>query len=179
MKTFEEVYPTIPGNGWLTEGEARLLWDSALVTEGYILEVGCHNGRSTCLLAALGRPVICVDPWAGVLGDEGDEAAYLSFRQNLTERGHLTSVFINRCRVEDWAKNKPPKVGFAYLDGDHTYDGTVAQVEKAIACRADAITLHDCNDTGGGAEVKRAALELLGPWQHRVERLAVWTRNNT
>lgn len=169
--TFDEVYESLPGAGWLTKPEARLLWDTAKATEGPILECGCHLGRSTVLLASLDRLVYAVDPWLDDFDSDrsGDERHEL-FRANLNGRG-IGNVSVFMQRIENWT---PLPVGFCYLDGDHTYSGTVAQIRKALAGNPRAIAIHDVNDDGGGREIKRAALELLGPWRTRVERLAVW-----
>lgn len=167
---FTYVYPTLPGNGWLTEPEAELLWKVANLSQGPILEVGSYHGRSTCLLAATGRQVYAVDPFDGFTSDHAGNDIEAALRLALKSRG-LTNVEIFRQRVEDW---KPRPVGFAYLDGDHTYIGTVAQIEAAKACGAKYIAVHDVNDKGDGAEIKRACLRLLGSWSERAERLAVW-----
>lgn len=194
-KRFEDVYPTLPGTGWLSEVEARLLWDSVNRTEGPILEVGCYHGRSSVLLASTGRPLYCVDPFEGFNSDDPDgRITERAWAQNIYSKRcgpiypvplddptsamsealnfRLPSVYLFRQRVEDW-EVKP--VSFAYLDGDHTYSGTVNQIEKAKLCNPKVVAVHDVNDSGGGVEVKRACLELLGQWETRVERLAVWT----
>lgn len=175
MPTFDEVYRTLPGTGWLTEREARLLFQSvpkeAVGTEA-ALEVGCYHGRSTVLLASLFRTVYSVDPMDGFDSDDPTgEKTLAAYTANLTNRS-ISNVEFSRCRIEDW---KPRPILFAHLDGDHTYKGTVAQIEKALACGAKIITIHDVNDTGEGVEIKRAALRLLGRWRSRAQRLAVWT----
>ena len=172
MKTFEEVYATLPGNGWLSEDEARLLWLCCQKTDGAILEVGCYQGRSTVLLASFGRTVQCVDPFAGFCTEDLDgDKARAAFLANTRQ---LSNVFIEVCKVEDWGAFISPHIDLCYLDGDHTYDGTVAQIKKALECKPTVIAVHDVNDTGDGAEVKRAALSMLGPWNLRVGRLAAW-----
>ena len=141
------------------------------LTEGPILEVGCYEGRSTCLLAATGRLVYAVDPFAGFSTQDptGENTARI-FLQNLSIRG-LTSVILFQESIERWG---PRPVGLAYLDGEHTYRGTLTQILTALKCNPSIIALHDVNDTGGGVEVKRAAEQILGPWAGRVERLAWW-----
>ncbi len=169
MRTFDEVYTLLPGNGWLSEDEARLLWEVANATKGDILEVGCHQGRSSVLLAETFRRLHCVDPFVGFDSDDpSGEKACTAWLTNLASYLHV-SLEMNH--VENWT---PQPMGFCYLDGDHTFDGTVAQITKALACKPHAIGIHDVNDTGGGEAVKRAALAMLGPWTRRSGRLATW-----
>ncbi len=171
MKTFEEVYPDLPGTGWLTEGEARLLWDFAGQFEGPVLEVGCYFGRSTVLLANLGRLLLCVDPFDGFTDDHSGVEIRNAWYANIESRG-LLNVRQAQCKIEDWLYPLP--VGFAYLDGDHTAEGTRAQIEFALDHGAEGIAIHDVNDSGGGLPIKEVALKMLGPWEDRVERLATW-----
>lgn len=171
MVTFEGAYVSIPGDGWLTVEEARLLWKFASQFTGPILEVGCFKGRSTCLLAQLGRPLVCVDPFKGFHTDDPDGSkTRAAWYENVLTK--YTNVLLFEGRIEEW---QPVGIDFAYLDGDHTYNGTVCQILAAQTAKAKGIAVHDVNDSGGGTEVKRACLELLGPWDERVERLAVWT----
>lgn len=170
MKTFEQVYETLPANGWLTEEEARLLWDFAGQFSGPILEVGVYHGRSSCLLASLGRPLYCVDPFDGFDEDWGGDEIERRFRANMAGRD-LSNFFLFRMRVEDWNISN---VNFAYLDGDHTAEGTRRQIEVARKCKAKGIAIHDVNDSGGGLPIKEVALKMLGPWESRAGRLATW-----
>lgn len=164
---FEQATP----HGWLSKEEALLLIEAAEKTSGPILEVGCYMGRATMMLARLRRLIYAVDPWDDSFNTErkGDDI-FAAFCENVA-RVEGGQVWPFRCRIEEWLERK---VGFAYLDGDHTYKGTLRQIEKALRCDPSVIAIHDVNDSGGGLEVKRAAIELLGPWDKRTERLAVW-----
>ncbi|MEJ7584538.1 MAG: class I SAM-dependent methyltransferase, partial [Acidimicrobiales bacterium] len=56
--------------GWMTEGQARRLWDRAQLVPGTgrIVEIGSFRGRSTIVLARSARPgveVVAIDPHAG------------------------------------------------------------------------------------------------------------------
>lgn len=180
---FRRVFASLP-QGWLDLEEALLLVDAAERTEGPMLEVGSYYGRSACLLGRLcrhtwegdeeERPLTCVDPWAdrgdfrygpGVTGDE----VFAAFKANVAALPNVRAV---RGCIEDVTLRDG--YGFAYLDGDHSYVGTLAQVRAAMLSGAKVIAAHDVNDGGGGVLVKRACLELLGPWQERAGRLAVW-----
>ncbi len=176
MATFDEAYERIPGNGWLSKAEAELLW--TVTTEDNhgkprgvfrVLEVGCYQGRSSVLLAQTGaEAVYCVDPFDGFHTDYTGDQIEAMWRANTKSYPNL---LLDRCRIEDW---KPRKVNVAYLDGDHTYQGTVNQLRVALQCRPETIAVHDVNDSGDGVMIQKAAVELLGPWSERVERLAVW-----
>lgn len=170
---FEDVYGILPVQGWLTRAEARLLWDEARKTEGAILEVGCYQGRSTVLLASLKRPVHSVDPIEGFTTDYRPEEIEARFRQNILDRQLEAYVLFHRMRIENWPVRS---VGFAYLDGDHTRLGTVNQISVACRCMPKVIAIHDIAEGGDGLAIKEVALDMLGPWDARVERLAVWRR---
>jgi SAM-dependent methyltransferase len=155
--------------GWLTPEEADLLDRMAGLCEGPILEVGCYKGRSTVLLASYGRPVYCVDPFSDFCkADLSGDQIEAEFRRNTA---HLPNIKLFRQTVETWT---PRDCGLCYLDGNHTYQGTVSQIKIAQFCRPQWIAVHDVNDRGGGKQVKQACLDLLGPWHERVGRLATF-----
>lgn len=169
IKTFEDAFSGVPSHGWLTVDEAHLLYRTAQKTSGPILEVGCYYGRSTVLLAGLGRVIHAVDPFLGFSNkDPSGDVAKKSFLKN-TEA--FPDVVLHKKDIRCW---KPRPCGFAYLDGDHTYTGTVSQIKVALKCDPSWIAVHDVNDKGGGLEVKRACVELLGQWTERENRLAVF-----
>lgn len=176
-RPFDEVYETLPPKGWLSRTEAEVLYWYATKAEGPILEIGSYHGRSTVLLASLLRPLYCIDPFAGFdTDDPTGDIAYNALTEHLKFRGLEKGVTILRTRAEDIdvQKHGIPEVGLAYLDGDHTYKGTLVQINLALSLKAQWIIMHDVNDHGGGLEVKQAAIEQLGPWRNRVERIAVW-----
>lgn len=173
-KELVAIFDNLP-QGWLSLSEAVLLVHWAEQTDGPILEVGSYYGRSAVLLSHV-REVLCIDPWQdcgefvygpGVTGDE----VYEAFKQNVFN--HPVSWFrdtIEKVRLPPWS------FMFWYLDGDHSYQGTLNQIDRALSHLPKIIAVHDVNDTGGGAEIKRACIERLGPWTERVERLAIWDR---
>ena len=114
----------------------------------------------------------CVDPFDGFTEDFTGDHIYHAFMKNLFDRNLGDNVMTFRMKAEDWVSR--PQVGFAYLDGDHTADGTRTQIRAARECGAKNIAIHDVNDSGGGLPIKEVALEMLGPWENRVDRLATW-----
>lgn len=165
MKNFDEIFENLP-NGWLTKPEAELLVKYASQTKGLMVEVGSFMGRSAVLLANLQRPLICIDTWDDYFhSDLKGEEIFGIFKENTKQYAH---VFPLKMKVEDW---EPRPVEFICLDGDHTYEGTKAQVEKALACNPKFIAVHDIPSP----EVRRAVEEYLGPSElDSTGRMGIW-----
>lgn len=155
MKSFKEVWGTLP-SGWLREVEAELLYQTAQQTTGDILEVGCYFGRSSVLLASLGRTVHCVDPFDGFTDDLTGDEIEARWKESIQSRG-ITNAIQYRQRIENWV---PRPCGFAYLDGNHTEKGTMDQLSAAFMCGVNLMCVHDVADSGGGLEVKKAILNF-------------------
>lgn len=167
----DQLYDSLPSNGWLTREEAELLWEVANEADGDILEVGSYHGRSTCLLGNTGRRVYAVDPFEGFsTEDPSGHETCRTLIANLLQR-NLQNVEVFSRTLAEWPRRS---VNFAYLDGDHTAKGTEEQISVALACGARIIAIHDVNDSGDGRIVRDVALKFLGPWRRRVGRLAVW-----
>jgi len=149
----EELFFSLPSDGWLEKDEADWLAESARNTEGVILEVGCYYGRSTVLLASLGRRVISVDPFVNFnTCDMSGEVAKQAWRTNMMSRG-ITNTELFVCKIEEW-EGLP--IGFAYLDGDHTFEGTVRQIEAALQWNPTEICVHDYDVRQDGLKIKLA-----------------------
>jgi hypothetical protein len=99
--TFEDTLRSLEGvEGWLTDAQARRLWERAAALEppARIVEIGSYRGRSAIVLASAARPgvsVIAIDPHAGndrgprqIEGsaDEGEED-HRAFRANVERAG--------------------------------------------------------------------------------------------
>jgi hypothetical protein len=151
LAAFDAAWSRVPDEGWLTREEGMALWAAAnlpAAASGRILEVGSYFGRSTVLLAALGRMIYSVDPFDGFHSDLSGDYIAEQFINNLRTRS-IFNVTQFRQRVEDWMRTPLP-CSFAYLDGDHTTEGTIAQIDAALACGARVIAIHDYSESGGG-----------------------------
>ena len=174
---FDTIYQRCTSEGWLSYKEARLLVNTAEQTTGPMVEVGSYMGRSAMLLGQLvdetnkPRTLYCIDPWEDGFIDKltGDEV-YGVFCTKIKTLEHHRIISV-RLKIEDW---NPISVEFIYLDGDHTYKGTKSQIQKALQCKPKVICVHDVNDKGGGLSVRTACIDLLGMYDKRVERLAIW-----
>jgi predicted O-methyltransferase YrrM len=112
--------------GWLTEGQARLLYDEArrLPAGARVLEIGSHAGRSTIVLAAAVEPdggrVTAVDPFVeGRLF--GGAATRQRFEDNVSGAGVRDAVDL----VVDYSTALRPQwstpFDLLYIDGKHDY----------------------------------------------------------
>lgn len=144
--------------GWMTDGQARLLWQGAgrVAPGGRIVEIGSFRGRSTIVLGRSADPdveLVAIDPHAG--NDRGpqeidgfvDEAAedHEVFNRNLEKAGVRDRV----THVRAFSDAAHPQVGdpidLLYIDGAHRYAPARADIRDWGARVADGGTLliHD------------------------------------
>jgi predicted O-methyltransferase YrrM len=134
--SFADARRAIGGvDGWLTDAQARRLWDAATAVPegGRIVEIGSFRGRSTVVLAlaAAGRAgeIVAIDPHAGndrgprELGGFETEAAtdHEVFNANLERAGVREHVrHVRRFSSEATTEVGSP-VDVLYVDGAHRY----------------------------------------------------------
>ena len=132
--SFETALAAVEGvEGWLSDGQARRLWDSATSVPpgGRVVEIGSYRGRSAIVLAqavaGTGVEVVAIDPHAGndrgpqeIHGtvDEG-EADNRAFRQNLARAGVGDAVRHVRLPSQDALASVEGPVDLLYVDGAH------------------------------------------------------------
>lgn len=148
---FDHVWESVAEiPGWLTEGQARMLWDAVLRLEpgGTVLEIGSHQARSTVILGhaarAVGARVIAVDAFVdGKLF--GGASTRDRFEANVAAAG-LTDVvelvvgYSTKLRP-DWDR----RFDLLYVDGKHDY-WTYTDDLRWSAHLPDGgeILVHDC-----------------------------------
>ena len=121
-------------DGWMSDGQARRLWDraSTLSRGARIVEIGSFRGRSTTVLAlaaADGVEIVAIDPHAG--NDRGpqeiegyaDEAAqdHEVFHANLERAGVDDRVRHVRRFSQAALGEVDGEVDLLYIDGAHRY----------------------------------------------------------
>jgi predicted O-methyltransferase YrrM len=130
-QTFDDVRDV---EGWMTEAQARRLWDraSALTPPGRVVEIGSYQGRSAIVLAraaADGVEVVAIDPHAGndrgpqqIHGapDEG-QADHEAFLANLAEAGVADRVRHVRQFSDTAHDDVEDPIDVLYIDGAHRY----------------------------------------------------------
>ncbi len=110
--------------GWLTEDQARVLYDAAAAVPagGRIIEIGSHHGRSTILLAsgARGVTVTAVDPFPDDWRYGGSDTE-AHFRANTVRAGVSGAVDLRVTSSADFRAGWQGPAQLVYIDGKHDY----------------------------------------------------------
>ncbi|HEX8093662.1 class I SAM-dependent methyltransferase [Jatrophihabitans sp.] len=110
--------------GWLTEAQARALWDEArqVPDGGLIVEIGSHQGRSTVVLAAAApqAKVVAVDPFVGG-AMFGGLATREKFLANLVRAELVERVDLRQAKSTELRPSWTEPISFLYIDGKHDY----------------------------------------------------------
>lgn len=120
--------------GWLSPGQARVLWERARAVRpgGRIVEIGSYRGRSAIMLAraaAGAAAVVAVDPHAGddrgprqIHGSAAEgEADHAAFRANLERAGVADAVHHVRRPSLDALSEVGGDLDLVYVDGAHRF----------------------------------------------------------
>jgi hypothetical protein len=161
-------------DGWLTEAQARRLWEAArrLSPPARIVEIGSFRGRSTIVLgraAAEGVEVVAIDPHGG--GDRGPqeitpdaargEEDHAAFTANLARAGVADRVRHLRLPSQDALRGGGPEVvELLYVDGAHRFAPARADIERwgERVPEGGTLLVHDAYNAIG---VTLAQLRLL------------------
>lgn len=129
--------------GWLSDGQARRLYDAArtLPAAGRIVEIGSYRGRSAIVFAHAapdGVEVVAIDPHAGndrgprqIHGTaaEGD-SDHAAFRANLERAGAAERVRHVRLPSQAALAEVEGPVDVLYVDGAHRYRPASADIAR-------------------------------------------------
>lgn len=129
---------TVPGmNRWGWMSPAELLWLNARAQEmASIVEIGCLHGRSSIALAEgcqVGGTVWCIDPWS----DDG----WRSFKEGVADV--YPNVRPVRAASPAAAEQVATPVDMTFIDGDHTYELVMADLEAWWPLTSRLICGHD------------------------------------
>lgn len=167
--------------GWMTDGQARLLWDGARAVPdgGRIVEIGSFRGRSTVVLgraAAPGVELVAIDPHAG--NDRGpqeiegfvDEAAqdHEVFNANLEAAGVRDRVTHVRAFSDAAHAQVTDPIDLLYIDGAHRYGPARADIRDwgARVAEGGTLLIHDSFSSIGVTLAILRELFLGGRWRY-------------
>jgi Methyltransferase domain len=133
--TFDDALHSVHDvEGWMTDAQARRLWDRAVGVgpSGRIVEIGSFRGRSAIVLAKAAAPaveVIAIDPHGGndrgpqeikadsVTGEQDHE----KFHANLKAAGVDARIRHVRMASQDVGREVADPITMLYIDGAHRY----------------------------------------------------------
>ena len=168
-------------NGWLSDAQARRLWDRAreLAAPARIVEIGSFQGRSTIVLAraaAEGIEIVAIDPHAG--NDRGPqeidgfaEAAAndnVVFNENLEKAGVRERVRHVRKFSSDAHADVQDPIDLLYIDGAHRYGPARDDIVQWGARVRDGGTMliHDSFSSIGVTGAITTALVPSAAWTY-------------
>jgi hypothetical protein len=153
--------------GWMSPAE--LEWLGAQAAQlGSVAEVGSLHGRSAfALLTACEGPVWCVDPW-----DDEHDLCEASFMSNCGRFPNLRPVR----GYSPQAAARVPDVDMVFIDGWHSYEAVMADIEAWTPKAKKLICGHDYHQgpDAGYPDVARAVDEVFGNRVTVAEGTAIW-----
>jgi predicted O-methyltransferase YrrM len=194
--TFDDALQRVRGvEGWLSDGQARCLWDAAAAVRagGRIVEIGSFRGRSTIVLATARREgveLIAIDPHGG--GDRGPqeiapdaaagEADHETFHSNLRRAGVDSDVSHVRLPSEDALSAIPGPIDVLYVDGAHRYAPARDDIERygERVTPGGEMLIHDSFNAIGVMLAQLRLLVFSRGWRYvgRSRSLAVYRRES-
>jgi predicted O-methyltransferase YrrM len=191
---FADVVKRLQGvEGWLTDAQARSLWDAARAVRdgGRIVEIGSFRGRSTIVLAlaaSAGVELVAIDPHGG--GDRGPQEItpdvqrgqedFDAFRSNLERAGVTGRVHHVRLPSDDALCEAQGAIDVLYVDGAHRYAPARGDIERwgVRVAPGGVMLIHDSFNAIGVMLAQLRVLVFSRRWSYegRAGSLAVYRR---
>ena len=191
--SFETVLASAPAEGWLSEEQARRLWDSArrVPGGGLAVEIGSFRGRSTVVLASAlpdGAELVAIDPHAG--GDRGPQeiapeaergdADNAAFDANLRSAGVRERVEHVRLMSSDAHAEVDGEFDLLFVDGAHRFGPARDDLVRwgARVRPGGTMLVHDSFSSIGVTLATLASVTFGGRWRYvgRTGSLAEYRR---
>jgi len=191
---FESAWRAVDGvDGWMTEGQARMLWDcaSSVPRGGTIAEIGSYRGRSAIVIA-LAAPaageIAAIDPHAGndrgpqqiegtAAEGEGDHELFHANLRNAGVDGRIRHV---RMPSEAAHGDVPGPLDMLYVDGAHRYGPARDDIRDwgAKVAPGGTMLIHDSFSSIGVTLAQVRLLFASGDWRYegRSRSLAMYRR---
>lgn len=168
-------------DGWLSNAQARRLWDAAarVRAPGRIVEVGSFRGRSTIVLASASAErveVIAIDPHAG--NDRGPQEIatdaeqggwdFAAFHANLRRAGIEDRVRHVRTLSLDALRAIGGGVDLLYVDGVHRYRPARQDIEHwgSRVKPGGTMLVHDSFNAVGVTLAQLRLMVLSRRWRY-------------
>jgi predicted O-methyltransferase YrrM len=162
-RDFDAALRAVEGvEGWLSDAQARRLWDRARAAgpNARVVEIGSYRGRSAIVLAhASGGEVVAIDPHAGndrgprqIHGTAGEgEADNSAFRANLERAGVAERVRHVRRPSAEALGEVEGALDLLYVDGAHRYGPARDDLDRwsALVAPGGALLVHDAFSSVG------------------------------
>jgi predicted O-methyltransferase YrrM len=167
--------------GWLTDEQARVLWDraGALRAPATVVEIGSYHGRSTIVLgraAPRDVVVIAIDPHAG--NDRGPqqihgtdvegEADHRTFLANLERGGAASAVRHVRRPSQQALEEVTGSADLLFVDGAHRYGPARDDIARwgARVAPGGTMLVHDAFSSLGVTLALMRLVLASGAWRY-------------
>ena len=150
--SFEETHEVAKNiDGWLSDPEAKLLYDtvSSLKGLGAIVEIGSWCSKSLTYLTSCAisngnkSEIISIDPFIHSTGEPNGK--YCTFIDNLTQNGFVERVTHIKEKSQVVGQNFDKPIEFVYIDGFHRYEEVKQDFELFFdnVVESGFLALHD------------------------------------
>lgn len=188
VPTFSEVMEItsrISGNAALEDPEAEALYKACLTVPegGLVVEIGCQLGRSSSLIAQVGKAIgfhsVHIDPYT-------EQPDYLKGWVDMMYRvggpwEHAFTLLCMRTEQAAWHLSKFGQIDLAFIDGDH--EAPSVQIDLELVAnrvkKGGLMTAHDYANLGlKGVQDAINPYVAAGGWEHvgTFGSLGVWRR---
>jgi predicted O-methyltransferase YrrM len=192
--SFTSVFAQVADvEGWMSEAQARRLWDRAaeLGPEDLVVEIGSFHGRSMIMLASAapaGVELVAIDPHGG--NDRGPQeisgfteeaqADYEQFHANLERAGvHERVTHLRSFSSAALGEVRRP-IQLLYIDGAHRFGPAKADIDRwgGRVVAGGTLLIHDSFSSIGVTLAILASLAFSSQWRYegRAQSMTRYTR---
>ena len=180
--TFDAAFASVADvEGWMTEDQARLLWDEASRRQPgeQIVEIGSFRGRSAVILAQAavdGVEIVAIDPHLGtdrgpqeiVTTSELGQSDHEVFNTNLAAAGVTDRVRHVRAMSDAAHGDVVGPVDLLYIDGAHRYGPARADIRDwgRRVRHGGTLLIHDSWSSVGVSLALLTSLVWSGEWRY-------------